>query len=634
MSSVPGRARIPATPRTANIFVLANLAVLEMLTLGNLIVPRPHVDKWAAPYLLWVAAMCAGPVVQVFVSLPRLAWIRERYGRRLFLLDLLIAYAPVLSPLRLHACAGFPMATTLIVFSGRTRWLLMSLQVTAAAAVELCFWPANSLGKPHDYVLYWLVDAGSVCLEVYGVTRFAQVMTALHGTRREVGLTSLAAERLRAGRDVHDLLGFSLTAITLKLEVARRALRGKRRATEELAEAATLTGRALAEARTVGAGEPLTSLAAETTSARTVLAWAGIDVHVTAAALPCGSDVDTTLALVLREAVTNTLRHSAATQCSITVTASGGAARLRVVNDGAGRRPAEGGAGGSGLRGLHGRVAAAGGEISTSREGDRFTLTATVPLVRARRLQLSWATSWATVILVLLHTMWFLDPFYWMRTPPGTAAHEVISTIVELALLIHLSRPRPEGRRPRLRWPAFGALVLVGGVMPYVEFWGGIASSSMIAAATLTVVRGRVAWLFFGAALFISLPFGSHAAPDSPVDVALIATEIIVVGYFAMLDYGLFQLAWLVRELTEARTELARVTALRERLRFGRDLNDRLGSGLFAISRLLETARDLEAERPEVAEEELAEALRLVRELSDDVRAIAHGDHEKIMSHG
>jgi len=110
---------------------------------------------------------------------------------------------------------------------------------------------------------------------VYVVSRLARVMHRLHATRQEVSETTVQDERGRARRDVHDLLGFSLTVIIIRLEVALRALR-RGKAEEELQTAYELVEEALASVRKVADGAPITSLAAEAASAKEALEWAGV----------------------------------------------------------------------------------------------------------------------------------------------------------------------------------------------------------------------------------------------------------------------------------------------------------------------------------------------------------------------
>jgi glucose-6-phosphate-specific signal transduction histidine kinase len=208
----------------------------------------------------------------------------------------------------------------------------------------------------------------------------AQVRAAAHaGAEPYCGLDPDAA------RDLHDLLGYGLSAITLKAELALRLLPTEpERARRELTEVARLARRGLREARTVGRGGGGLSLAAEAASARSVLASAGIRCGVRVAARIPDAAVETVLATVLREGVTNILRHSTARSCGITAGHSDRdepAVRLCLVNDGVTAAPGPlPGHPGGGLENLAARLAAVGGRLSADvLEDGIFQLLAEVP---------------------------------------------------------------------------------------------------------------------------------------------------------------------------------------------------------------------------------------------------------------
>ena len=180
---------------------------------------------------------------------------------------------------------------------------------------------------------------------------------------------NLVAERERVARDVHDVLGHSLTVITVKSELAERLVDADPEAAKtELAQIRSLTREALAEIRATVAGLRVARLADELANAREALTAAGI-----AAELPENADVvdprhRLMLAWVLREAVTNVIRHAGASQCTVQL----GASLLVVADDGVGpgsaltassaqRTPAAGSS--TGLRGVAERVKGAGATL-------------------------------------------------------------------------------------------------------------------------------------------------------------------------------------------------------------------------------------------------------------------------------
>ncbi|GGK78427.1 sensor histidine kinase [Ornithinimicrobium pekingense] len=185
---------------------------------------------------------------------------------------------------------------------------------------------------------------------------------------------AMVAERERVARDVHDVLGHNLTVVTVKAELAERLLDvDPERARAELAEIRSMTREALAEIRATVSGLRVARLSDELAAARTALTGAGI-----AADVPDDADVvdprhRIVLAWVLREAVTNVVRHSGASRCTVEL----GPALLRVTDDGTGL---EGLREGNGLRGARERVAGAGGTLTVGPGTDGAGTTVEVRL--------------------------------------------------------------------------------------------------------------------------------------------------------------------------------------------------------------------------------------------------------------
>ena len=170
----------------------------------------------------------------------------------------------------------------------------------------------------------------------------------------------LAQQRESLGRDVHDLLGHSLTVITVKTELARRMVeRDPQRAIAELDEVLALSREAAGEVRQAVGGLHSPEWAAQLRAARTALDAAAIEARLPGpAGLP--AEQQTLLAWCLREAVTNVIRHAQATVCTV----EAGPGRLVVEDDGVGTDPGAGT--GNGLRGMRERVRQAGGELTLS----------------------------------------------------------------------------------------------------------------------------------------------------------------------------------------------------------------------------------------------------------------------------
>jgi two-component system sensor histidine kinase DesK len=204
---------------------------------------------------------------------------------------------------------------------------------------------------------------------LYGTTRLAELLVRAHGAREPLAWRAVAQERNRFARDLHDLLGYSLSAIALKTDLAHRLVRSEPdRALAELASARDVAQQALGDVRAVARGYRELSFTVEAESARSLLAAADVRASVDVrCAVP--DPVGTVLATVLREGVTNVLRHSKATECRIEVRDQGdGFIRFTLANDGvrktSGRSCQGGGGGGGGLGNLAERLAAVGGRLT------------------------------------------------------------------------------------------------------------------------------------------------------------------------------------------------------------------------------------------------------------------------------
>ncbi|MFD9379535.1 sensor histidine kinase [Streptomyces sp. NPDC059999] len=194
---------------------------------------------------------------------------------------------------------------------------------------------------------------------------------------------AVAEERLRFGRDLHDVMGRNLAVIALKSELAvQLARRGRPEAVEQMIEVQRIARESQREVRDVVRGYREADLAVELEGARGVLSAAGMDCRVefeARRALPV--EVQSALGWVVREATTNVLRHGDAQSCLIRLAEAAdgsGALTLLVENDGAPELPA--GPPGSGLAGLRERLAVVDGTLSAGpSEGGRFRLLARIP---------------------------------------------------------------------------------------------------------------------------------------------------------------------------------------------------------------------------------------------------------------
>jgi two-component system sensor histidine kinase DesK len=298
------------------------------------------------------------------------------WRRRVMLLaQAVVTYVPLLYLFREWAgMAGFFAGSALLLFSGWAAWALF-----AAAVGSMLVLPLIENVGPY-LVAYFSLSTLVVGLVVFGLSRLSLLITYVHATRGELAQLAIIRERMRFARDLHDLLGYSLSAITLKAELIRRLVSSNPgRARDELAEMLDISRQALADVRLVASGYRNISLAKEASAATSLLATAGITTEIEVNCGALDEKIDTVLATVLREAVTNMLRHSSAQQCQISANQVGDAIHLRIRNDGVPHGSASGRPG-SGLENLASRLTAVGGKLTTTASGDGwFDLLAEAP---------------------------------------------------------------------------------------------------------------------------------------------------------------------------------------------------------------------------------------------------------------
>jgi len=191
--------------------------------------------------------------------------------------------------------------------------------------------------------------------------------------QEEVEQMAALAERERIGRDLHDVLGHTLSVIALKSELASKlADTDPQRAVQEIRDVERVSRQALSDVRGAVEGYQKRGLTAEVRAAREALAAANIAFEIDEVRVPLSAKQETALALTLREAVTNIVRHSGARRCRAKFDSDGGLLTFTIEDDGRGGIAP----GGSGLDGMRRRIDQVGGRLDIdSRDGMRLTVT-------------------------------------------------------------------------------------------------------------------------------------------------------------------------------------------------------------------------------------------------------------------
>jgi two-component system sensor histidine kinase DesK len=295
--------------------------------------------------------------------------------------------APPLVRARLLLIAGMALLVivlTLLIPHVGMWWLFMHPVVAAglalpaplatAATMSLLAIALGAAGLDGqvEVMLLLLVAFGAGAMAIRQLTL---TVAQLGHAREELARSAVNEERVRFARDLHDLLGHSLSMIVLKSELAGRLLRDSPiRAAAEIAEIERAARDALREVRAAVAGYRQLSLRGELAAARELLSAAGIasDIEHSGGSVPPA--LDGLLAWAVREGVTNVIRHSRARSCTIRVGRVDAEVRVEVSDDGRGA-DADARAGGSGLAGLAERAASHGGRVVAGpRPGGGFRL--------------------------------------------------------------------------------------------------------------------------------------------------------------------------------------------------------------------------------------------------------------------
>jgi len=395
--AAPAKPGEPLAPRLAQAVLVVVLCGLALLYLSFV---AGNVHGVPGGYSIPVVALTVADAVALVILQLRHSWPsrgtgtystgRPRGWPATLLLQAAGTYAlfPATGWHPLIMC-GFLAGSALLLIPATFGWVVFATVIASIPAL----WAVKPLPDLTTFqqlggVLFVTVDSAALGLLVYGLTRLAQLAVQLENLRGELARKAVAGERLRVARDTHDLLGLGLSAIAMKADLIGKLIgRDDARAGEEIAELARICATARADVRLVAGEARDLPLDAELAAARDVLASAGIDVRMCVRADP-SPEAAAVLVPVVREAVTNILKHSSASYCLLEMTVDARLLHLSITNDGSddtgGGPLAAAGRTGNGLRNLAARLEAAGGHQTATQEDGTFSLAVELPLVESQ----------------------------------------------------------------------------------------------------------------------------------------------------------------------------------------------------------------------------------------------------------
>ncbi|MDX3458024.1 histidine kinase [Streptomyces sp. ME02-8801-2C] len=400
-----GRKSTPAKVETYtrwsfHLFPFVEITAIALPVLGE-------VDARLAPWLF--VLVCTHAVLCAVHASRALDWIRGTREQPLRLSAVLGAVTAAIGILALvlatHGPGGedtetvagslfaavFSFGTGTVTLGIRSRLRMLSLVAgLAVGTVAVALTLGLSMGAALGTGLAVLFGAGFMTLTFVFSVWLLTAVYELDEARENRARLAVAEERLRFGRDLHDVMGRNLAVIALKSELAVQLARRERpEAVDQMIEVQRIARESQREVRDVVRGYREADLGAELLGAQGVLTAAGISCEVSGEAVGLPGEVQSALGWVVREAATNVLRHGDAGWCGVRVRVrvGDGCVVLTVENDGVAHRGEareESGVGaGSGLVGLRERLSAVDGRLEAGVVGegeDRFRVVATVPL--------------------------------------------------------------------------------------------------------------------------------------------------------------------------------------------------------------------------------------------------------------
>ncbi|WP_165966484.1 histidine kinase [Actinomadura sp. 7K507] len=361
--------------RWAHLLIVANFLATSLVNLfWDLRVP-----EHAA---VGIAVVLAAVVLQLYLGSPRVGGGVPRWWR----IALAAQVGPLVATALLVSFTGRAISIFLLLASGtvlirvRAPWSWAALAVTAAALFAYDQHEEGGWGGAYMAmgVPYWAAI-------IYALHNLPEVTRRLHATRDELTRVAVITERLRLARDIHDLLGFHLSVIKLKIELAlRTGEAAPAEARGHLAQVRRSAEQALAELRTLTTALDNVTCRDELSAARAILEAGGASVTVRYDADRLPREVDSLMGIIVREAATNIIRHARPEICTFEITAAEGEVQVQITNDGADRpHPQADHSPAAGLANLRERTEALGGRFTAFTDHDTFTLTASLPIEAA-----------------------------------------------------------------------------------------------------------------------------------------------------------------------------------------------------------------------------------------------------------
>jgi two-component system sensor histidine kinase DesK len=336
-------------------------------------------DEGAAPArVAAIAAVLAAFVALYLALLPPVRPIARR-GRRALDAGLVVLALLAALALALGAPQSFALLYIYVVVAAG---FLVASRVAVAVTLVTAMGVGTGLavtGSSDSVVFSYTLTILALGAMMAAFGSALRTNRELRAAREELAQAAVSEERLRIARDLHDLLGHTLSVIALKAELAGRLVRSEpARAEAELGDVLRVARQALGEVREAVHGYRALGFEDALDGARAALSAAGIDCRVEAGEADLPADVESVLAWAVREAATNVVRHSGARECAITLSADEDRVALEVRDDGAG---SDGDGAGAGLAGLAERASRLHGTLEAgARPEGGFRLRLTLPL--------------------------------------------------------------------------------------------------------------------------------------------------------------------------------------------------------------------------------------------------------------